>query len=73
MILFLSQTDNVDDNWNQSQREAGGQAESQLRAELEESHKQLKCAHNALQEQKNKSLSLRYILFLTRFTKFCFI
>lgn len=37
------------------------QAESQLRAELEESQKQLKCAHNIQQEQKSKIQSLRYI------------
>ncbi|XP_017270711.1 pericentrin isoform X2 [Kryptolebias marmoratus] len=53
------QTDYIDDNWNQSQLQTGGQAESQLRAELEESQKQLKYAHDALQEQKNKTLSLR--------------
>ncbi|KAK5857626.1 hypothetical protein PBY51_010856 [Eleginops maclovinus] len=35
------------------------QVESQLRAELEESQKQLKCAHDTLQEQKNKIQSVR--------------
>uniref|UniRef100_A0A3Q3AKC5 Pericentrin n=1 Tax=Kryptolebias marmoratus TaxID=37003 RepID=A0A3Q3AKC5_KRYMA len=44
--LFLSKTDYIDDNWNQSQLQTGGQAESQLRAELEESQKQLKYAHD---------------------------
>ncbi|XP_027130303.1 pericentrin isoform X5 [Larimichthys crocea] len=36
-----------------------GQAESQLRAELEMIQKQLKCAHDTHQEQKNKIQSLR--------------
>ncbi|XP_077396087.1 pericentrin isoform X2 [Festucalex cinctus] len=35
------------------------QAESQTRAELEESQKQLKCAHETQQEQKNKIQALR--------------
>ncbi|XP_031165616.2 pericentrin isoform X6 [Sander lucioperca] len=38
------------------------QVESQLRAELEESQKQLKCAHDTQQEQKNKIQSVRLAL-----------
>ncbi|XP_029350413.1 pericentrin isoform X2 [Echeneis naucrates] len=36
-----------------------GQVESQLKAELEESQKQLKCAHDTQHEQNNKIQSLR--------------
>lgn len=43
-----------EDGWNREQ------VESQLRAELEESQKQLKCAHNIQQEHKSKIQSLRY-------------
>ncbi|XP_070776144.1 pericentrin [Enoplosus armatus] len=48
-----------DDAWHRDQRRTDGQVESQLRAELEESQKQLKCAHDTQQEQKNKTQSLR--------------
>lgn len=56
---FLSQTDyRGDDEWHRDQFSV--QVEAHLRAELEESQKQLKCAHDAQQEQKNKMQSLRY-------------
>lgn len=59
----LSQTDDrVDSNWHRDQLQTERRDESQLRAELEESQKQLKCAHDAQQEQKNKTMSLRYVL-----------
>ncbi|XP_053191638.1 pericentrin [Scomber japonicus] len=48
-----------DDDWHREQLHTIGQVESQLRAELEESHKQLKCAHDTQQEQKDKMQSLR--------------
>ncbi|XP_042078537.1 pericentrin isoform X4 [Haplochromis burtoni] len=55
-----SQTDDrVDSNWHRDQLQTERRDESQLRAELEESQKQLKCAHDAQQEQKNKTMSLR--------------
>lgn len=55
---FSSQTDyRGDDSWHRDQ--LGAQVESQLRVELEESHKQLKCAHDTQQEQRNKMQSLR--------------
>uniref|UniRef100_A0A3Q3BRR7 Pericentrin n=1 Tax=Haplochromis burtoni TaxID=8153 RepID=A0A3Q3BRR7_HAPBU len=58
-----SQTDDrVDSNWHRDQLQTERRDESQLRAELEESQKQLKCAHDAQQEQKNKTMSLRYVL-----------
>lgn len=47
-----------DDEWHRDH--LCGQAESQLRAELEMIQKQLKCAHDTHQEQKNKIQSLRY-------------
>ncbi|XP_028252082.1 pericentrin isoform X2 [Parambassis ranga] len=50
------------DNWPRDQLLSDRGAESQLRAELEESQEQLKCAHNTQQEQKNKILSLRMIV-----------
>ncbi|XP_030299600.1 pericentrin isoform X3 [Sparus aurata] len=46
-----------DDEWHRDQFSV--QVEAHLRAELEESQKQLKCAHDAQQEQKNKMQSLR--------------
>ncbi|KAM9707457.1 pericentrin isoform 3-T3 [Menidia menidia] len=46
------------DNWHRAQLQAD-HFESQLKAESEESQKQLKYAHDTLQEQKNKILSLR--------------
>ena len=56
---FLSQTEyRGDDEWHRDQLSV--QVEAHLRAELEESQKQLKCAHDAQQEQKNKIQSLRY-------------
>ncbi|XP_062295952.1 pericentrin isoform X3 [Scomber scombrus] len=48
-----------DDDWHREQLHTIGQVESRLRAELEESHKQLKCAHDTQQEIKNKMQSLR--------------
>lgn len=54
-IFSAHQTDyRGEDGWNREQ------IESELRAELEESQKQLKCAHNIQQEQKSKIQSLRY-------------
>ncbi|KAM9354836.1 pericentrin [Pholidichthys leucotaenia] len=41
------------------QLQTDGRIESHLRADLEENQKQLKCAHDAQHEQKNKILSLR--------------
>lgn len=59
-VFFVPQTDyRGDDDWHREQ--LCGQVESQLRAELEESQKQLKCAHDTQQEQKNKMQSLRYM------------
>lgn len=60
MLFFLLQTDHrVEGDWHGDR--VDGQVESQLRAELEESQKQLKCAHDTQQEQKNKMQSVRYI------------
>ncbi|XP_069008664.1 pericentrin isoform X2 [Embiotoca jacksoni] len=54
-----TQTDySGDDNWQRDQLQTDGLIGSQLRAELEDSQKQLKCAHDIQQEQKNKLLSL---------------
>uniref|UniRef100_A0A3Q3MWM4 Pericentrin n=1 Tax=Labrus bergylta TaxID=56723 RepID=A0A3Q3MWM4_9LABR len=50
-----------DDDWQRDQLRADGQVEYQLRAELEERQKHLKCAHDTQQEQKNKIQSLRYM------------
>ncbi|KAM3594613.1 uncharacterized protein V6R79_010896 [Siganus canaliculatus] len=50
-----TQTDSRGGDWHTEQ------IESQLRAELEESQKQLKCAHVTHQEQKNKMQSLRLV------------
>ncbi|XP_035529571.1 pericentrin [Morone saxatilis] len=49
-----------DDDWHRDQ--LCGQFEFQLRAELDESQKQLKCAFDTQQEQKNKIQSLRLAL-----------
>uniref|UniRef100_A0A1A7WF04 Pericentrin n=1 Tax=Iconisemion striatum TaxID=60296 RepID=A0A1A7WF04_9TELE len=54
-----TQADYNDDDWHRRQLQTDGQVESQLRAKLEENQNQFECAHNALQEQKNKILSLR--------------
>ncbi|XP_029316030.1 LOW QUALITY PROTEIN: pericentrin [Cottoperca gobio] len=55
-----TQTDHrAEDDWRGDQLELTGQVESQLRAELEESQKQLKCAHDTQQEHKNKIQSVR--------------
>ncbi|XP_030575002.1 pericentrin isoform X2 [Archocentrus centrarchus] len=51
--------DRVDSNWHRDQLHTEGRVESQLRVELEESQKQLKCAHDTQHEQKNKIMSLR--------------
>ncbi|XP_008275148.1 pericentrin [Stegastes partitus] len=48
-----------DDSWQRDQLQIDGRVESHLRAELEESKKQVKRAHDVQQEQKNKLLSLR--------------
>ncbi|XP_070699119.1 pericentrin [Pempheris klunzingeri] len=48
-----------EDDWHGDQLWTDGQAASQLRVELEESQKQLKCAHDTRQEQQNKMQSLR--------------
>ncbi|XP_029972288.1 pericentrin isoform X2 [Salarias fasciatus] len=48
-----------DNNWGRDQSQIDGQVDSQLRTELQESQKQLKCAHDIQQEQKNKIMSLR--------------
>lgn len=59
-MLFVPQSDHRgEDEWHSEQ--LCGQVESQLRAELEESQKQLKCAQDTQQEQKNKVQSLRYM------------
>ncbi|XP_071063370.1 pericentrin isoform X2 [Pseudochaenichthys georgianus] len=53
-----TQTDHrVEGDWHGDR--VDGQVESQLRAELEESQKQLKCAHDTQQEHKNKMQSVR--------------
>ncbi|XP_068574033.1 pericentrin isoform X2 [Cebidichthys violaceus] len=55
-----TQTDYRDeDDGHKDQLQTDGQGESQLRSELEESQKQLKCAHDTQQEQKNKIQSVR--------------
>ncbi|XP_034530488.1 pericentrin isoform X2 [Notolabrus celidotus] len=55
-----TQTDSRgDDDWHRDQFCTDGQVEYQLRAELEESQRHLKCAHDTQQEQKNKTQSLR--------------
>ncbi|XP_039642921.1 pericentrin isoform X3 [Perca fluviatilis] len=63
MAQRRTQTDYRDeDDWHRDQPRTNGQVESQLRAELEESQKQLKCAHDTQQEQKNKIQSVRLAL-----------
>ncbi|XP_078134423.1 pericentrin isoform X2 [Sander vitreus] len=58
-----TQTDYRDeDDWHRDQPWTDRQVESQLRVELEESQKQLKCAHDTQQEQKNKIQSVRLAL-----------
>lgn len=59
-VFFVLQSDyRGEDEWHGEQ--LCGQVETQLRAELEESQKQLKCAQDTQQEQKNKVQSLRYM------------
>lgn len=59
MSFFVPQTGyRGEDDWSREQ--LCRQIESQLKAELEESQKQLKCAHDIQQEQRNKMQSLRY-------------
>uniref|UniRef100_A0A3B5B329 Pericentrin-like n=1 Tax=Stegastes partitus TaxID=144197 RepID=A0A3B5B329_9TELE len=61
-VFFHPQTDyRGDDSWQRDQLQIDGRVESHLRAELEESKKQVKRAHDVQQEQKNKLLSLRYV------------
>ncbi|KAG7229208.1 hypothetical protein INR49_013151 [Caranx melampygus] len=48
-----------ENDWHRGQLHTNGQFESQLKAELEESQKQLKCAHDSHREQNNKIQSLR--------------
>ncbi|XP_007576770.1 pericentrin isoform X1 [Poecilia formosa] len=59
MAQRQTQTDYTDDGWHRSHLQSDGHVESQIRAELEENQRQLKCAHSSLQEHKNKILSLR--------------
>ncbi|XP_034431835.1 pericentrin isoform X3 [Hippoglossus hippoglossus] len=55
-----TQTDNRgESDWQRDQPQTDGQVESQLKAELEERQKQLKCAHDTQREQNNKMQSLR--------------
>lgn len=63
---FLDQTEGGD-GWQRDQ--LCGQVESQLRTEMEESQKQLKCAHDTQQEQKNQIQSLRYINYYSLWKK----
>ncbi|KAM4723553.1 pericentrin isoform 2-T2 [Anableps anableps] len=62
MAQRQTQTDYTDDSWHRNHLQSDGHVESQLRAELEENQRQLKCAHDSLQEHKNKILSLRLTL-----------
>ncbi|XP_047200841.1 pericentrin isoform X3 [Girardinichthys multiradiatus] len=59
MAQRQTQTDYSDDGWHRSQLQSDGHIEAQLKVELEENQRQLKCAHDALQEHKNKMLSHR--------------
>lgn len=61
VTVFLQTAHRADSNWHRDQLHTEGLVESQLRVELEESQKQLKCAHDTQHEQKNKIMSLRYI------------
>ncbi|KAM6912231.1 pericentrin [Xenentodon cancila] len=54
-----TQSDYTDDNWHRGQLQTDGLTEIQLRAELEDNQKQLRCSHDTLQEQNNKIMSLR--------------
>ncbi|XP_026170864.1 pericentrin isoform X4 [Mastacembelus armatus] len=54
-----TQMDYGGDDWQRAQLQTDGQVEFQLRAELEESQKELKCAHDTKQEQKDRIQSLR--------------
>uniref|UniRef100_A0A673B4S6 Pericentrin n=1 Tax=Sphaeramia orbicularis TaxID=375764 RepID=A0A673B4S6_9TELE len=49
----------IDDRGNEDWQRNQTETEFQLRTELEESHKQIKCAHDIQQEQKNKIQTLR--------------
>jgi len=61
-FLFVPQTDGRGgDDGHRDPLQIDGRGESQLRTELEESQKQLKCAHDTRQEQKNKIQSVRYV------------
>ncbi|CAN9502418.1 unnamed protein product [Ophioblennius macclurei] len=51
--------DRSDNNWYRGQSQTDGQVEFQLQTELQESQKQLRCAEDTQQEQKNKIMSLR--------------
>lgn len=58
--FVLPQADSRGDgDWQREQLQTDGQVDTQIRAELEESQKQLKCAHETQQEQKSKIQSLR--------------
>ncbi|XP_042356085.1 pericentrin isoform X2 [Plectropomus leopardus] len=60
MAQRTTQTDCRDESdWHRDQLQTDRQVEFQLRAELEESQKQLKCARDTQQEQKNKIQSCR--------------
>ncbi|CAJ1074387.1 pericentrin isoform X4 [Xyrichtys novacula] len=48
-----------DDGWHRDQLRTEGQVEYQLRVDLDDSQKLLKCAHDTQQELKNKIQSLR--------------
>lgn len=64
--VVLPQTDyRAEDDWHRDRLQTDGQVESQLKAELEECQKQLKCAHDTQQEQSNKIQSLRYTCILS--------
>ncbi|XP_034381587.1 pericentrin isoform X4 [Cyclopterus lumpus] len=60
MAQRRTETDHRDeDDRHRDSLQTDGQGDSQLRTELEESQKQLKCAHDTQQEQKNKIQSVR--------------
>ncbi|XP_034015360.1 pericentrin isoform X1 [Thalassophryne amazonica] len=60
MAQRTTQTDSRSEGvWDRHQPPIDRQIETQLRAELEENQKELKCAHDIQQEQKNKIQSLR--------------
>lgn len=58
MAQRQTQTDYRGDDWHRASLQTG-QVESQLKTELEESQKQLRCAYDTQQEQKNRIQSLR--------------